>query len=122
MRAADVWESPRFTGIFWLGVFFGSQALSTLRPHAANASRWGADLRNSESIYILMKVHELADYRHVKVKSALTVGSSYISISSSSRVFHFVVFSSLANVPGQSRCTFPSRILASPTHPAPSVW
>jgi hypothetical protein len=41
-RAADNWESARLTSIFLAWSFFCSQALSTHRPVAANASRWAA--------------------------------------------------------------------------------
>jgi hypothetical protein len=39
MRAADKWESARFLSFSLALSFFYSQTLSTLRPHAANASR-----------------------------------------------------------------------------------
>ena len=41
-RAVDNWESARLTGIFLAWSFFCSQALATLRPVAANASRSAA--------------------------------------------------------------------------------
>ncbi|MGE5027444.1 MAG: hypothetical protein ACM3JK_03125 [Betaproteobacteria bacterium] len=39
-RAADGWESARFTGIFLALGFFCSQAVFS--PAAANANRWAA--------------------------------------------------------------------------------
>jgi hypothetical protein len=39
MRAADKWDSARFIGIFLASGLYCSQALSTLRPLAANANR-----------------------------------------------------------------------------------
>jgi hypothetical protein len=49
-RAADGWESARFTGSFLALGFFCSQAESTLRPPAANASRWAASKTEQEHI------------------------------------------------------------------------
>jgi len=42
MRAADKWESARFTGSWLASSFFCSRTLSTLRPLAANAGRSAA--------------------------------------------------------------------------------
>jgi hypothetical protein len=46
MRAPDEWDSPRFTGFFLTSGLFCSQAESTSRPPAGNASRWA--LQNKE--------------------------------------------------------------------------
>jgi len=40
MRAADMWESPRFQAVFNASVGFRYQALTASRPHAADAGRW----------------------------------------------------------------------------------
>ena len=47
MRAADGWESARFTSLFLASGFFCSQAESTLRPPAANADRWVRELKST---------------------------------------------------------------------------
>lgn len=39
-RAADGWESARFTGIFLALGFFYISSLFPARPPAANANRW----------------------------------------------------------------------------------
>ena len=41
-RAADVWESARFTSIFLASGFFHISSRIHARPHAANANRWAA--------------------------------------------------------------------------------
>ena len=38
-RAADKWDSPRFTGIFWIQVYTALKP-SLVPPAAGNASRW----------------------------------------------------------------------------------
>ena len=44
-RAADVWESARFTSIFLALSFFCFDGLVYTRPHVANANRWAASLQ-----------------------------------------------------------------------------
>ena len=58
MRAADKWDSARFSSLFLALSFSGSQASFPLRPLAANASRWVANamkkyLKNSFVIIFL---------------------------------------------------------------------
>jgi hypothetical protein len=49
-RAADKWDSARFLS-FWLASGLScSQAESTLRPLAANASRWAQEANTTNSL------------------------------------------------------------------------
>ena len=50
MRAADVWESARFTGIFLASSLYWSQTESSLRPPAANANRWAQEENTRNSL------------------------------------------------------------------------
>jgi len=49
-RAADKWDSPRFTDIFLALGLYCPQAESASRPLAANASRWAQRRKIIESL------------------------------------------------------------------------
>jgi hypothetical protein len=65
MRAADVWESARFTSIFLaLGFFYISGRIHA-RPHAANANRSAASANARTSAKTSSALHESARKRTV---------------------------------------------------------
>ena len=68
-------------------------------------------MRNRGSFCISIKTRESQTQSARKSRSIFGSGPLSVSISSSSRVFHFVVFPSFVNVLGQQRCSFPSRSL-----------
>ena len=45
-RAADVWDSARFSSIFLASSFSYISGRIHTRPHAANANRWAAAIGN----------------------------------------------------------------------------
>jgi hypothetical protein len=48
--------------------------MNIFRTRGFSTVSLGGNLRNSESFYRLMKVHEFADYQYVKVKSVFSGG------------------------------------------------